>query len=87
MSLKSTEPPHPQTAEDNHPKHYAADWWVYLVLALFIGGLVFLTYAVMLRGEVMTNFGKTESKAAPPTSSAPAPTPTASPAPAPAEKK
>jgi hypothetical protein len=78
MSLKSTERPHPQTAEDNHPKHYAADWWIYVVLALFIGGLVFLTYAVMLRGEVMTNFGKTEDKAAPPSKA---------PAQAPAEKK
>lgn len=78
MSEKSTERPHSQTAEDKHPKHYAADWWIYVVLALFIGGLVFLTYAVILRGEVMTNFGKTEDKAAPPS---------AAPAQAPAEKK
>jgi N utilization substance protein B len=35
----------PQTAEDKHPKHYVADWWIYLVLALFIGGLIFMTYA------------------------------------------
>lgn len=64
MSEKSSARPHPQTAEDKHPKHYAADWWIYLVLALFICGLVFLTYAVMLRGEAITNFGK--DTAAPP---------------------
>lgn len=72
MSGKSTARPHAQTAEDKHPKHYAADWWIYVVLALFIGGLVFLTYAVMLRGEVMTEFGKPGGKAAPPASTAPA---------------
>mgnify|MGYP003441018825 FL=1 len=81
MSKKSTARPHAQTAEDKLPKHYAADWWVYLVLALFIGGLVFLTYAVILRGEVMTNFGKTENQAAPPSKT------TANTAPAAAEKK
>lgn len=80
MSEKSTERPYSQTAEDKHPKHYAADWWIYVVLALFIGGLVFLTYAVMLRGDVMSNFGKAEDK----TKTAP---PSAAPAQAPAEKK
>ena len=78
MSEKSIERPHPQMEDDKHPKHYAADWWIYVVLALFIGGLVFLTYAVMLRGDVMANFGKTEDKAAPPSKA---------PAQAPAEKK
>jgi hypothetical protein len=76
----------PQTAEDKQPKHYAADWWVYVVLALFICGLVFLTYALTLRGDVMDEFGKPGSKTALPpsvgTSTTPAPA-----AAAPAEKK
>ncbi len=73
MSEKSSQRPHPQTAEDKHPKHYAADWWVYVVLALFIGGLVFLTYALTLRGDVMSEFGKPGTRTAPPPSTAPAP--------------
>ena len=72
MSEK-TQRPHAQTAEDKQPRHYAADWWIYLVLALFIGGLVFLTYAVILRGDVMSNVGKPDGPAAPPSSAAPAP--------------
>ena len=39
----------PQTAEDKHPKHYLADWWIYAVLAFFVGGLIFMTYALTLR--------------------------------------
>jgi hypothetical protein len=46
--------------------HFLADWWIYAVLAAFIGGLVFLTYAVVLRGEVMTDFGKPGARTAPP---------------------
>ncbi|MBL8502775.1 MAG: hypothetical protein JNL78_05005 [Rhodocyclaceae bacterium] len=72
MSEK-TQRPHAQTAEDKQAKHYAADWWIYLVLALFIGGLVFLTYAVILRGDAMSNVGKSGSPTAPPASAAPAP--------------
>lgn len=72
MSEK-TQRPHAQTAEDKQAKHYAADWWIYLVLALFIGGLVFLTYAVILRGDAMSNVGKPGSPTAPPASAAPAP--------------
>ena len=71
----------PQTAEDKRPRHYLADWWIYVVLALFIGGLVFMTYALTLRGDVINAFGKPGSKTA-----APAP-PAAISAPAPAEKK
>ncbi len=80
----------PQTAEDKHPKNYLADWWIYAVLAFFVGGLIFMTYALTLRGDVMSEFGKPGSKtAAPPSSSASAPA-AAAPAPAPAapaEKK
>jgi len=76
----------PQTAEDKHPKHYLADWWIYAVLAFFIGGLIFMTYALTLRGDVINEFGKPGSKtAAPPSGSAPAPAPAS--APAPAEKR
>ena len=78
----------PQTAEDKQPKHYFADWWIYGVLAFFIGGLVFMTYALTLRGDVMSEFGKPGTKTAAPPSSAQAPA--AAPAPAaaaPAEKK
>ncbi len=75
----------PQTAEDKHPKHYFADWWIYAVLAFFIGGLIFMTYALTLRGEVMNEFGKPGSRTAAPSSSN---TPTTAPAAAaPAEKK
>lgn len=80
----------PQTAEDKHPKHYLADWWIYAVLAFFIGGLIFMTYALTLRGDVISEFGKPGSKTAAPPSppaAAPAGTPTPAPAPAPAEKK
>ena len=76
----------PQTAEDKHPKHYLADWWIYAVLAFFIGGLIFMTYALTLRGDVMREFGKPGSKtAAPPSPPAAAHAP--APAPAPDEKK
>ena len=75
----------PQTAEDKHPKHYLADWWIYAILAFFIGGLIFMTFALTLRGDVMNEFGKPGSKTEAPTGSAPAPTPAATPAPA--EKK
>lgn len=71
---------HVQTAEDKKPEHYAADWWVYVVIALFIGGLVFLTYALTLRGDVMSEFGKPGTKTAPPSSSAGAPPAPAQPA-------
>ena len=55
-------------------------------LAFFIGGLIFMTYALTLRGDVINEFGKPGSKtAAPPSGSAPAPAPAS--APAPAEKK
>ncbi len=81
----------PQTAEDKHPKHYLADWWIYAVLALFVGGLIFMTYALTLRGDVMSEFGKPGSKTAPPPAAAPAATAPAAPAPAnvptPAEKQ
>ena len=43
----------PQTAEDKHPKHYVADWWIYAILAFFIGGLIFMTFALTLRGDVI----------------------------------
>ena len=74
----------PQTAEDKHPKHYVADWWIYAVLALFIGGLVFMTFALTLRGDVISEFGKKGEMAGAPAATAPAP---AAPAAAPAEKK
>ena len=77
----------PQTAEDKHPKHYLADWWIYAILAFFIGGLIFMTYALTLRGDVMTEFGKPGSKTAAPPSSAPATAPASAPPAAPAEKK
>jgi len=77
----------PQTAEDKHPKHYFADWWIYAILAFFIGGLIFMTYALTLRGDVMTEFGKPGSKTAAPPSSAPATAPASAPPAAPAEKK
>lgn len=76
----------PQTAEDKRPKHYLADWWIYAVLALFIGGLIFMTYALTLRGDVMNEFGKPGSKTAAPPSSTPAAAPAPAPA-APPEKK
>ncbi|MBE7423446.1 MAG: hypothetical protein HS110_13595 [Zoogloeaceae bacterium] len=81
----------PQTAEDKHPKHYVADWWIYAVLALFIGGLVFMTFALTLRGDTINEFGKKAEKAAaaPASSAAPAPSagaPAAAPAAAPAGK-
>lgn len=41
----------PQTAEDKHPKHYLADWWIYAVLAFFVGGLIAMTYFLTLRGS------------------------------------
>lgn len=69
----------PQTAEDKHPKHYVADWWIYAVLALFIGGLIFMTFALTLRGDVISEFGKKGEKAGAPAATAPAP---AAPAPA-----
>lgn len=74
----------PQTAEDKHPKHYFADWWVYALLAFFIGGLIFMTFALELRGEAMSEFGKPGSRTAVPSDTAPA---APAPAPAPAEKK
>ena len=77
----------PQTAEDKHPKHYVADWWIYAVLALFIGGLVFTTFALTLRGDVTSEFGKKGEKAGAPAATAPAPAASAAPAAAPAEKK
>jgi hypothetical protein len=77
----------PQTAEDKHPKHYVADWWIYAVLALFIGGLVFMTFALTLRGDVISEFGKKGEKAGAPAATAPAPAAPAAPAAAPAEKK
>jgi hypothetical protein len=77
----------PQTAEDKQPKHYLADWWIYVVLAFFIGGLIFMTFALSLRGDVISEFGKPGSKtAAPPAAGAPA-APAPAPASAPAEKK
>lgn len=76
----------PQTAEDKHPKHYFADWWIYALLAFFIGGLIFMTFALELRGEAMSEFGKPGSKTAMPSSPAPA-APAPAPAPATAEKK
>lgn len=75
MSDKPIQRSHPQTAEDKKPEHYFADWWVYLLLAFFIGGLIFLTYALTLRGDVISEFGKPGAKSAPPppsTSQAPA---------------
>ena len=56
----------PQTAEDKHPKHYVADWWIYAILAFFIGGLIFMTFALTLRGDVINEFGKPGSKTAAP---------------------
>jgi len=74
MKEQTSGRPHAQTAEDKKPEHYAADWWIYLALAIFIGGLVFLTYALTLRGEVMSEFGKPagQSPAAPAAAPAPA---------------
>ncbi len=77
----------PQTAEDKHPKHYLADWWIYAILAFFIGGLIFMTFALTLRGDVINEFGKPGSKTAAPPSSAPATAPASAPPAAPAEKK
>jgi hypothetical protein len=76
----------PQTAEDKHPKNYLADWWIYVVLAFFVGGLIAMTYFLTLRGDVINEFGKPGSKTAAPPSSAPASAPAPAPA-APAEKK
>jgi hypothetical protein len=86
MSKRPIVRANPQTAEDKHPKHYLADWWIYAILALFIGGLVFMTYALTLRGDVINEFGKPGSKTAAPPSAAPA-APAAAAAPAPADKK
>ncbi len=79
----------PQTAEDKHPKHYLADWWIYALLAFFIGGLIFMTFALELRGDTIHEFGKKGSKTALPTTSAPASATTSTPAQpsAPAGKK
>lgn len=66
MTDQPTQRSHPQTAEDKKPIHYAADWWVYIALAIFIGGLVFLTYALSLRGDMLSEFGKPGTKTAPP---------------------
>lgn len=77
----------PQTAEDKHPKNYLADWWIYAILAFFIGGLIFMTFALTLRGDVINEFGKPGSKTAAPSSSAPATAPASAPPAAPAEKK
>lgn len=81
----------PQTAEDKHPKHYLADWWIYAILAFFVGGLIFMTYALTLRGDVISEFGRKGGKAAPAAAAPPAATPTPVPAatstPAPAEQK
>ena len=77
----------PQTAEDKHPKHYLADWWIYAILAFFIGGLIFMTFALTLRGDVINEFGKPGSKTAAPQSSASATAPASAPPAAPAEKK
>jgi hypothetical protein len=90
MSKKPIVRANPQTAEDKHPKHYIADWWIYAVLALFIGGLIFMTFALTLRGDVMSEFGKPGSKTALPpaaTQAAPAAAPAPAPQPAPADKK
>lgn len=81
----------PQTAEDKHPKHYLADWWIYAVLAFFIGGLIAMTYFLTLRGDVINEFGKPGSHTAvPPAKSAAAPaaaqTAQTAPAAAPAKK-
>ena len=59
------------------------------LLAVFVGGLIFMTYALTLRGDVMSEFGKPGSKTAAPPSGASAPAPASAPAsaPAPAEKK
>jgi hypothetical protein len=86
MSKRPIVRANPQTAEDKHPKHYLADWWIYAILALFIGGLVFMTYALTLRGDVINEFGKPGSKTAAPPSAPPA-APAAAAAPAPADKK
>jgi hypothetical protein len=86
MSKRPIVRANPQTAEDKHPKHYLADWWIYAILALFIGGLVFMTYALTLRGDVINEFGKPGSKTAAPPSAPPA-APAAGAAPAPADKK
>lgn len=75
----------PQTAEDKQPKHYLADWWIYAVLAFFIGGLIFMTYALTLRGDVISEFGKPGSHTAAPAGGAQAATP--APERAAAEKK
>lgn len=56
----------PQTAEDKRPKHYLADWWIYAVIAFFVGGLIFMTYALTLRGDVIKEFGKPGSQTAVP---------------------
>ena len=79
----------PQTAEDKHPKHYLADWWVYALLAFFIGGLIFMVFALELRAEAMNEFGKPGSKTAPPSAAAPAipAAPASAPAATPVEKK
>jgi len=76
----------PQTAEDKQIKHYFADWWIYAVLAFFIGGLIFMVFALELRGEAMSEFGKPGSRTAPPSAAAPA-APASAPAAAPTEKK
>lgn len=89
MSKQPIARANPQTAEDKHPKHYLADWWIYAVLAFFIGGLIFMTFALEMRGDIMHEFGKPGSKTAIPPSSAKAPAavPASAPASAPAEKK
>ncbi|HMM53881.1 MAG TPA: hypothetical protein PKC23_02555 [Candidatus Desulfobacillus sp.] len=62
----------PQTAEDKQTKHYVADWWVYLGLAFFIGGLIAMTYFLTLRGDAINEFGKPGSHTEMPTVKAPA---------------
>jgi hypothetical protein len=68
MTDKQTDQP-----QANRAGHYFADWWVYVVLAGFICGLVFLTYALTLRGDVISDFGKPGTKTAPPADTAAAP--------------
>lgn len=76
----------PQTAEDKQAKNYFADWWIYLILAFFVGGLIAMTYFLTLRGDAIHEFGKPGSHTAAPSGTAQAAAPPAT-APAAAEEK
>ena len=70
MSEK-TQRPHAQTAEDKQAKHYAADWWIYLVLALFIVGRRPPRSTLIPCTAPFRSIGEPDKLAAPPASAAP----------------